>query len=92
LKHIINLRIEAEILLPHEFWLLSVSRTLQEVIEEILGRVANTVIPHLSLRGFNQVERKKFPKRWKVVTDPWIGTQEEVEKLEQELTEFAELG
>jgi hypothetical protein len=45
------------------------SKNLQEFILQFLGRLGEDEVPRLSLKGFREEERRKFPKRWEVVMD-----------------------
>jgi hypothetical protein len=87
LVKIVHLGIEAEVIESHSSSLLSMPVDLQEFIEEFLGRVADDKVPRLSLRGFKEEERNRFPKRWEVVMDQWDSYKDEVEGLRRELEE-----
>ncbi|KAF2469292.1 uncharacterized protein BDR25DRAFT_343703 [Lindgomyces ingoldianus] len=88
LKQIVHLYIEAEMILSPPLSLLPMPKDLQVCIEEFLGRVADNKVPHLSLKGFREEEREKFPKRWEVVMDQWDDYKEEFEALQRELEEL----
>ena len=45
---------------------------LQEFVKRFLGRVAENEVPRLTLTGFREEERQKFPKEWKVDMDDWV--------------------
>jgi hypothetical protein len=88
LKKIVHLSIEAEMLFSNPFSLLSMPKDLQEFIKEFLGRVADDEVPRLSLKGFQEEERKKFPKRWEVVMDQLDSYKDEIEGIQRELEEY----
>ncbi len=69
LEKVVHLGIEAEMLSSALLSLLSMPKDLQEIIIEFLGRVADNKVPRLSLMGFLEDKREKFPKRWEVVMD-----------------------
>lgn len=66
---IVHLGVETEPPIGMPFYRLWVPRDLQELIEEFLGRVPANEVPRLSLTGFHEEERKKFPSKWKVMTN-----------------------
>jgi len=78
LKKIVHLSIEAELLGFAQLSLHSMPKDLQEFIIEFLGRVADDEVPRLSLTGFQEDEREKFPKSWRVVMDQWGYYKEEM--------------
>jgi hypothetical protein len=88
LKKIVHLGIEAEMLFSTSLSLLFMPKDLQEFIEEFLGRVADNEVPRLSLTGFWEKEREKFPKRWEVVMDQWDSYKDEIRGMQRELEEY----
>jgi hypothetical protein len=88
LEKIVHLGIEAEMLFSDPSFLLCMPEDLQEFIEEFIGRVADDEVPRLSLTGFREEEREKFPKRWEVVIDQWKSYKDEVEARQRELDEY----
>jgi hypothetical protein len=71
LATIVHLGIEAQLFSFAPTALHLMPEDLQQFIEGFLGRVAGGEVPHLSLRGFREEEREKFPRSWEVVMDPW---------------------
>jgi hypothetical protein len=47
-----------------------------------LGRVVGGEVPHLSLTGFREEEREKFPKSWEVVMDQWDSYKDEIRGMQ----------
>lgn len=90
LEKIVHLGIEAEMLFSNPYGLLSMPKDLQEFIKGFLGRVAEDEVPRLSLRGFREQEREKFPKRWEVVMDQWDSYKDELRGLQLELEEYSD--
>ena len=39
-------------------------------------------VPHLSLTGFREEEREKFPKSWEVVMDQWDSYKDEIRGMQ----------
>jgi hypothetical protein len=70
LQHIVHLAVEARIY-THRPIVLSMPRDLQESIERFLARAADGMVPKLSLTGFPEEEREKFPKRWEIAMKQW---------------------
>ena len=87
LEKIVHLGIEAEVLFADALCVISMPKDLQECIEEFLGRAADEKVPRLSLTGFREEERNKFPKRWEVVIDQWKRYKDEMERLRKEWEE-----
>jgi hypothetical protein len=58
---------------------------LHQFIEGFLGRVADREVPRLSLTGFREEEREKFPKSWEVVMDQWNFYKNEIRRMQEEL-------
>lgn len=90
LEKIVRLGIEAEMLSSNPYFLLSMPKDLQKFIEGFLGRVAEDEVPRLSLRGFREEEREKFPKRWEVVMDQWDCYKDEIRGMQLELEEYSD--
>lgn len=90
LEKIVHLSIEAEVLYSTSYSLLSMPKDLQEFIEGFLGRMAEDKVPRLSLKGFREEEREKFPKRWDVVMDQWDDYKDEMRALQAELDEYSD--
>lgn len=88
LEKIVHLGIEAEMLFVGPLSLLPMPKDLQEFIEEFLGRVTGDKVPRLSLTGFRDEEREKFPKKWEVVMDQWDSYKNEIEGMRRELEEY----
>lgn len=88
LEKIVHLGIEAEMLFAGSLSLLPMPKDLQEFIEEFLGRVTGDKVPQLSLTGFRDEEREKFPKKWEVVMDQWDSYKDEIEGMRRELEEY----
>ncbi|KAF2240507.1 hypothetical protein BU26DRAFT_206785 [Trematosphaeria pertusa] len=87
LEKIVHLGIEAEVI-GSPLYLLSMPEGLREFIREFLGRVADDEVPRLSLTGFREEERGRFPERWEVVMDQWDDYKNELEGLRRELEEY----
>ncbi|KAF2681080.1 hypothetical protein K458DRAFT_420987 [Lentithecium fluviatile CBS 122367] len=85
LEKIVHLSIEAEMLFCAPTALLSMPKDLQDSIGEFLGRVEDGKMPRLSLTGFWEEDREKFPKRWEVVMDQWDDYKKEMEEIRREL-------
>lgn len=83
-----HLGIEAEMLSSTSLFLLSMPKDLQEFIEEVLGRVIGDEVPRLSLTGFREEEREKFPKRWEVVMNQWDSYKDEIRGTQRGLEEY----
>jgi hypothetical protein len=88
LEKIVHLGIEAEMLFSTSLSLLFMPKDLQEFIEEFLGKVADDEVPRLSLTGFREEERERFPKRWEVVMDQWDSYKDEIRGMQRELEEY----
>ena len=86
-RNIMHLGVEAGTIDAHPLCLLSMPKDLQEFIKECLGRVTDNGVPHLSLTGFREEEREKFPNKWKVVMNQWSTYEEELEALRKEWEE-----
>jgi len=86
-RNIVHLGIDAEMLFSDPLGLFSMPKDLQEFIEGYLGRVTDNGVPHLSLTGFREEEREKFPNNWKVVMNQWSSYEEELESLGKECEE-----
>lgn len=65
--------------------LLLMPEDLQHFIEGFLGRVAGGEVPGLSLTGFQEEERDKFPESWEVVMDQWDDYKDEIRGVQEEL-------
>jgi len=91
LKKIVHLGIEAEMLFSHPPYPLPMPKDLQEFIGEFLGKVADDKVPRLSLKGFQEEEREKFPKKWEVVMDQWDSYKDEIEGMQRELEEYHDM-
>jgi hypothetical protein len=87
LGKIVHLRILAEMSCSAPTSLLSMPKDLQESIKEFFRKRACAEVPRLSLMGFRDEERDKFPKRWEVVIDHWDSYKEELEGLQGEWEE-----
>jgi hypothetical protein len=90
LEKIVHLAIEAEMLFSSPLSLLSMPMDLQESIKEFLGRVGGNQVPRLSLTGFREEERGRFPKRWEVVMDPGDSYKDEINGIRRELELYSE--
>ncbi|PQE33833.1 ethyl tert-butyl ether degradation ethd protein [Rutstroemia sp. NJR-2017a WRK4] len=90
LGKIVHLRIKAEMIGSDLLSLLSMPKDLQEFIIEFLGRVTDDEIPRLSLTGFREDEREKFPKRWEVVMDQWNSYKDEIRGMQMEWEECSD--
>ncbi|KAH8711862.1 hypothetical protein GQ44DRAFT_433242 [Phaeosphaeriaceae sp. PMI808] len=87
LERIVHLSIEAESIGSDPLSLLHMPKGLEGFIRQFLGKVPGNQVPCLSLTGFREEERDKFPERWRVVMDQWGCYKEELAGLQQELEE-----
>lgn len=85
LGKIVHLGIEAEMFFRASTNLLLMPEDLQHFIEGFLGRVAGGEVPGLSLTGFQEEEREKFPESWEVVMDQWDDYNDEIRGVQEEL-------
>jgi hypothetical protein len=76
LQQIVHLAVEAG-MYTRPLFVPSMPRDLQESIEQFLARAADGMVRKLSLRGFSEEERGKFPKRWEITIKQWGGYIEE---------------
>ncbi|KAF2739202.1 hypothetical protein EJ04DRAFT_508917 [Polyplosphaeria fusca] len=88
LKQIGRLDIEAEMLFSASMSLLPMPENLRQCIKGFLGRVSHDKAPRLSLKGFREEEKEKFPKKWHVVIDQWDDYKKEVEGMRREMEEY----
>jgi hypothetical protein len=88
LKNITHLTIEAETITGDVLFLLPMPKDLQESIEQFLERGPNDTVPRLSLTGFQEDEKDKFPKRWEIVKDQWKCYKERMAGIQRELEEY----
>ncbi len=91
LEKIVHLDIKAEMLSADPSSLLSMPNDLHDFIIEFLGKVADDKVPRLSLTGFREDEREKFPKRWEVVMDQFDSYKDEIRGMQEELEELEKL-
>lgn len=89
-EKIMHLAVEAEVLFSTSLSLLSMPKDLQQFSEEFLGRVADNKVPRLSLTGFREEEREKFPQRWEVVMDQWDSYKDEIRGMQMEMEEYSD--
>ena len=80
-----HLGIGAEKLFLAPSALLLIPEDLQQFIEGFLGRVVGGEVPHLSLTGFREEEREKFPKSWEVVMDQWDSYKDEIRRMRKSM-------
>ncbi len=85
LAKIVHLGIEAEMFFGAPTDFLHMSEDLQQVIEGFLGSVAGDEVPRLSLTGFWEEGREKFPKSWEVVMDQWDCYEDKIRGMQEEL-------
>ena len=85
LDKVVHLIIEADDLPGTDapLWL-DMPQDLQQLIEGFLRRVAENEVPHLSLRGFREEDREKFPPTWKVVMNQWDPLEDEMDRMQEE--------
>ena len=81
LAKIVYLGIEAEKLFLAPSALLLMPEDLHQFIEGFLGRFVGGEVPRLSLTGFREEEREKFPKSWGVVMDRWDSYKDEIRRM-----------
>ncbi|KAF1993969.1 hypothetical protein P154DRAFT_527389 [Amniculicola lignicola CBS 123094] len=79
LKKIEHLRVRAKMYGPRSLSPLSMPEDLKDAIIQFLERVPDEKVPKLSLKGFQEKEIEKFPKRWTFVTDQWDAYKKETE-------------
>lgn len=68
-ENIVHLSVDTD---PRNVWSeipFGVAKDLQKLIEKVLERVPENEVPRLSLTGYDEKEREKFPRNWKVVVN-----------------------
>ena len=85
LAKIVQLGIEAEMLFCAPTALLFMPKDLEQIIDGFLRRVVGGEVPRLSLIGFREEEREKFPRSWEVVMSQWNPYKDEVRGMQAQL-------
>jgi hypothetical protein len=71
LTQVVHLGIQANMTDCGPLSIMEVSKDLEESIKEFLGRAIGHAPPRLSMVGFSEDQREKFPANWDVVMDQW---------------------
>ena len=66
-EKIVHLSVEANLINARKDIPFGVSKDLREFIEKVFERVPENEVPRLSLMGYDEKEREKFPRKWKIV-------------------------
>ncbi len=87
LRKVVHLGIQAELLFAIPRFLRAMPPDLLEFIKDFLGRAGGDEVRRLSLKGFREDQRERFPKEWEVVMDQWDQYKEELRMFEQRISD-----